>query len=657
MNLFTLAIRNIKRNFKRYIMHFFSLSFSVFTVYSFLALMENEQVEQAFTYSSKYKAMLTAFGIIIMVFVLFFLNSSNKSFIKARKKEISTYSLFGMTNGRIGRLLFLETMIVGVASLVVGIGFGIFFSKLTAMILLDISLASFTGDIAFTISLKAIYITAMIFMAIFCVMGLSGLWVVNKFELIDLFKADKVSEGNSKGSVIALIISFILMGTGYYIAATSDPFTIMQMVIPILVLVIGGTYLFFWGGLPKVLDLLKRSKERYYRGVSLISISTFSHRMRSIGSVMATIAVLSAVATTAIATGFTLYSSIEKATYNNIGYDMYFYTSQEGLIDRVHEVFKRHDTKITGEYTTKRYQCVPQIKPVVVDGHEYISNDKDCYFRVYSQSECNKLISLSRSSLKPVDIKPGEATYVFPYMFEELENAVNGEILTFSNQKISITSILESDILSFGAIHTLILNDDDFNALLKTGDIFDTYRGSGAPFDKVTVFRYEDALKADKLSTELDKVLSGNVGSYRMAYSYYNESLKMFGLLCFIGFFMSAVFILMTASLLYFKQIMAAEEEQDQYRMLRKIGMDDNIEKKVIKKRLLPVFLIPLVVGIIHSMFAMKAADTMIFSNMIPVDNSYVTVLTFSSVMYGVYAIVYGIFYFITKGQYARIVK
>ena len=79
--------------------------------------------------------------------------------------------------------------------------------------------------------------------------------------------------------------------------------------------------------------------------------------------------------------------------------------------------------------------------------------------------------------------------------------------------------------------------------------------------------------------------------------------------------------------------------------------------EKSFNQKTVPGFLIPLLIGIIHSMFAMKAADTMIFSNMIPVDNSYLTVLSFSAVMYGAYAVVYGMFYFITKGQYSRIVK
>jgi putative ABC transport system permease protein len=56
-------------------------------------------------------------------------------------------------------------------------------------------------------------------------------------------------------------------------------------------------------------------------------------------------------------------------------------------------------------------------------------------------------------------------------------------------------------------------------------------------------------------------------------------------------------------------------------------------------------------------MFAMKTADTLVFSNIISAENSYFAVLGFSSVMYGIYGIVYGIFYLITKGQYSRIVR
>jgi putative ABC transport system permease protein len=53
----------------------------------------------------------------------------------------------------------------------------------------------------------------------------------------------------------------------------------------------------------------------------------------------------------------------------------------------------------------------------------------------------------------------------------------------------------------------------------------------------------------------------------------------------------------------------------------------------------------------------MKTADTVVFSNMIPVENSYLSVLGYSSIMYLAYAAVYCVFYFITKAQFGRIVR
>lgn len=655
MKLTTLAISNIKRNLKKYVMYFFSLSFSVFTAYTFFALMQNEYVSMAFTYDFRYKTMLKSFCIIIIVFVMFFLISSNRSFIRARKKEISTYSLLGMTNGRIGRLLFLETMIVGIMALLIGIAAGIFLSKLIAMILLDISLASFTGNIKFTIAPRAAYITAMIFIGIFSVMGLSGFIVINKFELVDLFKAHRMSEGKSRGSVIALIISLLLIGSGYYLASRPNPVTVVKSAIPILILVISGTYLFFWGGLPKVLSLMKNSKNNYYKGVNLISISTFSHRMRSIGLVMATIAVLSAVATTAIATGYTLYYNIENNVYEQLGYDMYFYGGQEQVLEEVEAAFERHGNKVIEQFTTQRYTCPSTIEVSRVKD-SYFKITKDDYFRVYSESMYNKLMSLTRCDHNPAKIKSGEAIYVYPFLADRIGNAMIGQSLNYTDKQLTITQTIKSDMLSFGAIHMIIISDNDFDKLLEKGDITDQ-DGVDHFYDKVTVFKYERPLSSPKLNKELTDILSGKVGSFRTAYRLYDESLQIFGLVCFIGFFMGVVFILMTASLLYFKQVMAAEEERHQYRILRKIGMNEVTEKIVIAKRLIPVFAVPLLVGIVHSIFAMKSADTMVFSNMISVENSYARGLMCSFVMYGIYAVVYSIFYFITQRQYSRIVK
>lgn len=653
MNLFTLALRNIKLNRKKYIMYVFSMGFSVFTVYTFLALMQNEYVKLAFQYDTRYQMLLTSFGIIILVFVLFFLISSNNSFIRARKKELSTYALFGMTNLRIGKLLFLETLMVGTCTLAVGIGAGIFFSKLMAMFLLDLSLSNYVGDISFTIDPMAMYVTALLFLVIFCMMGLSALRVIYQFELVDLFKADKISEGNQKGSVVVLVLSLVLIIVGYILASMKNPYIVVLGAIPILILVITGTYLFFWGGLPKVLNMIKKNKRIYYQSTNLISVSAVSHRMKSIASVMATIAVLSAVAATALATGFTLYSNAERNTYSNTGFDLVYYGDIGVLQDQVHEVFKENHTKIEQENTISLYEALPKTDSVFKGEWVHLSDGDS--FRVYSETQYNELIVASKTGLDAVEIPTGKAQYIFPYSQEEIEAAMLGLKLGFENLDVQIIGVIRASVPGFGLEHTLILHDADYDLLMQSGQIVSSeeYGRAGT----AVVMNYEHALDNRALNETLKAVLEGTADRSWTAYDLYNESMETFGLICFIGFFMSGVFILMTASLLYFKQVMAAEEERHQYRMLRRIGMEDKTERQVIQKRLIPIFFIPLAIGIIHSIFAMKTADTVVFSNMIPVENSYLSVLGFSAVMYLAYGAVYGVFYLITKSQYGRIVR
>lgn len=653
MNLFTLAFRNIRLNRKKYAMYVFSMGFSVFTVYTFLALIQNEYVKLAFRNDQRYQALLTGFGVVIMVFVLFFLISSNNSFIRARKKEISTYALFGMTNFRIGKLLFLETLMAGIATLIVGIGVGIFFSKLMAMFLIDLCMTNFVGDVSFTIDPRSIYFTALLFLAIFCVMGLSALRVIYKFELVDLFKADRVSEGKYKGSVPVLILSLVLIAAGYIMASSGNAFVVVFGAIPILVLVISGTYLFFWGGMPKVLGIIRRNKSVYYRGSNLISTSSVSHRMKSIASVMATIAVLSAVASTAIATGFTLYSNAERNTYRNTGTDLVYYGGDSALEDKIHRVFAANHVKIEQEETITLYETAPQSKNIVIQSRQHLADGDP--FRVYSETEYNKMIEASKTMLDQVRVPAGKAYYISSITQDGIDQAMTGLKLGFGDKDIRISKALRSNFPGMAIDHTLILNDRDFEEFSGNGLIYLSAEAGRA--GRAAMMEYPGALSNSKLNEDLMTVLEGAGVKYKAAYNLYNESMQIFGLICFIGFFMSGVFILMTASLLYFKQLTAAEEESSQYKMLRRIGMDEKTERQVIKKRLVPVFFIPLAIGIVHSIFAMKTADTVVFSNMIPVENSYLSVLGFSGIMYAAYALVYCIFYLITKSQYSRTVR
>lgn len=652
MNLAFLAVRNIKRSFSKYMMYFFTLSFSVFTVHSFLALVFNEQVMEKLTYSRRYQSMLVAFGVVIFVFVSFFLISSNVNFIKARKKEIAMYSLFGMTNAKIGRLLFTETLIIGTAALVAGICSGVFCSKLTAMILLNFTLAYFVGDIPFVVAPQAVWFTAVPFALVFMLMGAAGRRVIARVELVELFKGSKLPEANIRGSALHLIVSFALIGTGYYWAAIKEPAKLLLLAVPILLVVIAGTFLLFWGGLPQVFRWLRKNPHRYFSGENMIALSIFTHRIRSIGSVMAAIAVMSAVGVTAIATGYTLYGSMEVSTYDQLSYDLFFYGGRD-VRDEVHDVFTKYGVGILGEYTVNRYQ----VKAVQIDPQQTVER----VFRIYSESDYNRLIEVSRKIYQPIEVKPGQGLQAGRDIaaYAEIDEPYNDgrqSKLVLSDLELAVVTRADMANVHFGAYQMLVVSDEDFDHLVQTGT-FASVDAFGEPLDEVTVIKYENPLRAHQLNSELNQILDARSSGYVMAYNYYVEAMEVFGLVCFIGSFMSVVFILMTASLLYFKQITAAEEERHLYQILRRIGLDPKAESRVIAKRLLPVFFAPLLVGIVHGIFAMKSADTMVFRHMLDVDNTFMVVMRFSAVMYSIYALVYSAFYLITKRQYTSTVR
>ncbi|WDV45124.1 ABC transporter permease [Clostridiaceae bacterium M8S5] len=665
MKLVKLALSNVKRDISNYIMYVIALSVCVFSTYTLLAIKDNKFVYNSFREFIGFKTLMPVFTVIILVFAVEFLISSNNSFIKARKKEISTFALFGMTNMDIGLMLTIETFIVGVTSLIIGITTGVVFSKLMVMILLTITLPEITTNITFAIGFRSILYTTVIYLFIFAVMSLFGMRVINKFQLVDLFKAHKMSEKKSKGSYIMLIVGLALIAYGYFMACNSDTYYLVKHSIPILILVIIGTYLFFWSGLPKVLNIIKKNKRNYSNGLKLISTSSLSHKMRTISSVMSSIAILSAVATTAIASAFTLYYNVERSCYKVNGFDMYFYESNNSVKEEVMELLKRHNNEMLGEITIDRFVTYPKIvfnSNTPDNGKiQRYTLKKDTPFRVYTESTYNKAILLSRYSdneYKQLSLNKGEVILIsrgaMSLNHSESEDLTN-KLISYKNKQLEIVGNIQSGIFGFGLDNILILNDEDFKELLASGEISNKTQ-EGNVIDKATVIKYEKPLSSTKLNKELNNALKKASG-YRLIYNNYINDLQTFGLICFIGFFMGIVFIFMTASLLYFKQIMAAKEDAHQYKMLSKLGIDEDMERKLIAKRIKPVFFMPLIIGIVHSVFAMRSANTVIFHQIVYSKNTYLSVMLSSLAMYCLYGAVYGLFYLITKGQYTKIIK
>ena len=87
--------------------------FSVFVFFIYSMLMFHPQIESGFLGEVSILGMIFA-EVILVLFSWFFIFYSMKAFLQARTKEFAILLHLGMEHRQLGKLVFLETMIIGI---------------------------------------------------------------------------------------------------------------------------------------------------------------------------------------------------------------------------------------------------------------------------------------------------------------------------------------------------------------------------------------------------------------------------------------------------------------------------------------------------------------------------------------------------------------
>lgn len=363
---------------------------------------------------------------------------------------------------------------------------------------------------------------------------------------------------------------------------------------------------------------------------------------------MASIVILLATSATTMALGDMLLQTAKEQTYRQNDFDLYFSTSDETLMTDVNALFDRFENSIVDEIRFDRYRARLEGINIPERGASFFGEDN--YLDLFCKSQYSAIVDITKNESEQIELERGSIVLISNFIRGE-DNWEESKLL-ISNREFDITIAEEGFICTWGNSVTIVLHDEDFNELVADASI----RRAGQSFLKG--INYTNALTSSVVASELSSLLKNRSGGFRISYFTYNEFLANFGLIFFIGVFMCLVFILMTASMLFFQQAIIAMKEKPQYKLLENIGADSDMISKIIGKRLLPVFFVPLLMGITHSIFAMKAAHTMLSAvGWFRVTISYISTLKTSAMVYIVFIIVYTVFYFITKEQYRRIIR
>lgn len=130
----------------------------------------------------------------------------------------------------------------------------------------------------------------------------------------------------------------------------------------------------------------------------------------------------------------------------------------------------------------------------------------------------------------------------------------------------------------------------------------------------------------------------------------YSIQIEGSSLLLFSGGFLALIAIFALASVIYFRQLVVATDEQQQYATLRKMGAGDGQMRSVIRKQLLFVFVPPLLLSAGQSWLVIKylMLDTL--------QNFPDLIYSVWAIM-GIYVLVYLLFYLSSTNLYYKIVN
>ena len=640
-----LAVSNIKNNRKTYVPFILTSILTVMMYYIIDALAGNKSIEIV----NVITVLRMGCGVMV-VFSVIFLFYTNSFLIKRRKKEIAVYNILGMGKGHIGRMLTVETLIVGGISIAGGIAGGMAFGKL--MHLLLIRIIHYDVGMEFHISVQSVSDTVILFAFIFFLTWFYNLFQIRLANPIELLRGGSAGEKEPKTKVILALIGVVTMAAGYYLAvSTKNPLEAINTFFVAVILVIIGTYALFLAGSIALLKLLRKQKKFYYKPNHFVSVSGMIYRMKQNAVGLANICILSTIVLVMISSTVSLYVGVDDVMayrYPN-DYQMTLYEASQEKIDKanklIEEELDRGGLKKEGE-TACHYGTAVLISQ---GGNKFTTSENGTYsprdlteLYVIPQEDYQKLENTS-TSLKENEV----------IIYTTAEN-YGRDSIQIDGRKFQVTEELDDFVLEeknqsrvAPGMYMIVANDEVAMQLdsLKSGLRYDI------DFD-MTGSDEEKAVVEEKIADRITEELPGTYFTSRQAGT--ESFFGFYGCLFFIGMYLGFMFLVATVLIIYYKQISEGLDDRERYVIMQKVGMDKREIRRAIRSQILIVFFLPLLFSILHIMVAFNVITKLLgifglFNTGLFVLCTVVTVLIFAAF----YIIVFAI----TTREYYKIVN
>ena len=673
--LFKISLKNIRKSLKDYTVYFFTLILGVAIFYVFNAIDSQSVMldvrENMMDIIKLMNDMLSGVSVFVSCILGFLIIYASRFLIKRRNKEFGIYLTLGMSKRKISAILFFETLLIGIVSLVAGLVIGTILSQFMSVIVANMFDADMT-KFKFIFSMKACIKTLIYFAIMYVLVMIFNTFSISRCKLIDLLNAGKKTEKvTMKNPVICTIVFVIGVGILSYaywmVTRGVKSINIINKIGVPIALGCVATFLIFWSVSGFMIKIFTSIKSVYYKGVNSFVLRQFCSKINTTVFSTTVICIMLFITISVLSAALSMKDSLSKdldsmcpvdvqlAKYSYDAMSEAYATSQD-MNEKDREMLE--DSKLSiietlnnsGFDAQKYFKNVTEyniyntglkvkdtLGDVYTDDYHFIA---EAIMPVMTISDYNSVARLYGNST--YELNDDEYIIVADYknmVMIRNQALKKGIILSVNGKEYKP----RYDECKDGFVQIGVQNMNDGILVVPDNAVKpQQVRSMGLSAD----YRADTKEERYSIETQLDNLMK-NI-SYKKSFIYRNSridlaesSVGLGALVTFIALYLGIIFLISSAAILALRELSDSADNKERYGMLRKLGVDERMIDMALFKQIGIFFAFPLILALIHSVFGIKFINIILATmGMSSMAASIGLTLAFVAVIYGGYFLI-----------------
>lgn len=673
--LFKISLKNIRKSLKDYTVYFFTLILGVAIFYVFNAIDSQSVMldvrENMMDIIKLMNDMLSGVSVFVSCILGFLIIYASRFLIKRRNKEFGIYLTLGMSKRKISAILFFETLLIGIVSLVAGLVIGTILSQFMSVIVANMFDADMT-KFKFIFSMKACIKTLIYFAIMYVLVMIFNTFSISRCKLIDLLNAGKKTEKvTMKNPVICTIVFVIGVGIlsyAYWMVTrgvrTLNTFD--KIGIPIALGCV-ATFLIFWSVSGFMIRIFTSIKSVYYKGVNSFVLRQFCSKINTTVFSTTVICIMLFITISVLSAALSMKDSLSKDLDSMCPVDVQLakysyeamskaYATSQNMNEKDREMLEDSKLSIIETLNNSGFDAQKYFKDVVeyniyntgltvkdtlgdinTDDYQFMA---DAIMPVMTIGDYNSVARLYGNST--YELNDDEYIIVADYknMVMIRNQALKKGIILSVNGKEYKPRYNEC---KDGFVKIGVQNMNDGILVVPDNAVKpQQVRNMGLSAD----YRADTKEERYSIETQLDNLMK-NI-SFKKSFISWNSridlaesSVGLGALVTFIALYLGIIFLISSAAILALRELSDSADNKERYGMLRKLGVDERMIDMALFKQIGIFFAFPLILALIHSVFGIKFINIILATmGMSSMAASIGLTLAFVAVIYGGYFLI-----------------